>query len=172
MVLVTESYGDRSFIAWATKQWQSHLEWWRSQGITIEVKRWITGSILAEKSLKLQLDGLTCRREVWSGDCIWVLNLCLNVYVLVKVIEMGDTTWCIYSTGTTIVCVCVCVCVSHSVVSNSLQPHDLCPTRLLCPWDSPGKNTGVDYISLLQGIFLTQGLNKKYVWLKLRNMLI
>ena len=35
------------------------------------------------------------------------------------------------------VCVCVCVsmCVlSHSVVSNSLRPHRLGPTRLLCPW--------------------------------------
>ena len=33
------------------------------------------------------------------------------------------------------------------------------PTRLLCPWDSPGKNIGVSCHSLLQGIFLTQGLN-------------
>ena len=32
---------------------------------------------------------------------------------------------------------------SHSVVSNSLRPHGLQPTRLLCPWDFPGKNTGV-----------------------------
>ena len=32
-------------------------------------------------------------------------------------------------------------------------------TRLLCPWDSPGKNTGVVCHSLLQGIFLIQGLN-------------
>ena len=31
--------------------------------------------------------------------------------------------------------------------------------RLLCPWDSPGKNTGVGYRALLQGIFLTQELN-------------
>ena len=30
---------------------------------------------------------------------------------------------------------------SHSVVNNSLQPHGLQPTRLLCPWDFPGKNT-------------------------------
>ena len=44
------------------------------------------------------------------------------------------------------------------VVSNSLQPHGLQPTRLLCPRDSPGKNTGVGYHSLLQEIFLTQGL--------------
>ena len=49
--------------------------------------------------------------------------------------------------------------VSHSVVSNSLQPHKLEPTRLLCPGDSPGKNTGVDCHSLLQRIFLTQGSN-------------
>ena len=34
--------------------------------------------------------------------------------------------------------------VSHSVVSNSLRPAALWPTRLFCPWDSPGKNTGVD----------------------------
>ena len=31
------------------------------------------------------------------------------------------------------------------------------PTRLFCPWDSPGKNTGVGCLSILQGIFLTQG---------------
>ena len=49
--------------------------------------------------------------------------------------------------------------VSHSVVSNSLQPHGLWPTRLLCPWDSLGKNIGVDCHSLLQRLFLTQGLN-------------
>jgi len=32
------------------------------------------------------------------------------------------------------------------------------PTRLLCPWNSPGKNTGVGCYFLLQGIFLTQGI--------------
>ena len=32
-------------------------------------------------------------------------------------------------------------------------------TRLLCPWDSPGKNTGEGCHCLLQGIFLTQGSN-------------
>ena len=33
------------------------------------------------------------------------------------------------------------------------------PTRLLHPWDSPSKNTGVDCHALLQGIFLTQESN-------------
>ena len=55
------------------------------------------------------------------------------------------------------VCVCVCVCVSHSAVSDSLQRHGA--RRLLRPWDSPGKNTGVDSYSLLQGIFPIQGSN-------------
>ena len=44
-------------------------------------------------------------------------------------------------------------------MSNSLQPNGLGLTRLFCPWDSPGKNTGVDCHFLLQGIFLTQGSN-------------
>ena len=43
---------------------------------------------------------------------------------------------------------------SHSVVSDSLQPHGL-----HSPWNSPGQNTGVGSLSLLQGIFPTQGSN-------------
>ena len=46
-----------------------------------------------------------------------------------------------------------------SVLSNSLRPHGLQPIRLLCPWDSPGKNTGLVCHFLLQGIFPTQGSN-------------
>ena len=49
--------------------------------------------------------------------------------------------------------------VSRSVLSDSLQPYGLQPTRLLCPWDSPGKNTGMGSHALLRGIFLTQGSN-------------
>ena len=43
---------------------------------------------------------------------------------------------------------------SRSVMSDSLQPH-----RLYRPWNSPGQNTGVGSLSLLQGIFPTQRLN-------------
>ena len=48
---------------------------------------------------------------------------------------------------------------SHKMkcVSISLWPHGLWPTRLLCPWDFPGKDTGVGCHALLQRIFLTQG---------------
>ena len=45
-------------------------------------------------------------------------------------------------------------CESRSVVSDSLQPHGL-----YSPWNSPGQNTGVGSLSLLQGNFPTQGSN-------------
>ena len=43
---------------------------------------------------------------------------------------------------------------SRSVMSNSLGLHGL-----YSPWNSPGQNTGVGSLALLQGIFPTQGLN-------------
>ena len=46
---------------------------------------------------------------------------------------------------------------SPSVMSDSLWPHE--PTRLLHPWDFPGKSTWMGCHFLLQGIFLTQGSN-------------
>ena len=54
---------------------------------------------------------------------------------------------------------CCCCCQVISVVSDSVQPHIQQPTRLHCPWNFPGNSTGVDCHFLLQGIFLTQGLN-------------
>ena len=56
-------------------------------------------------------------------------------------------------------------CQVASVLSNSLQPYGLYPTRLFCSWDSPGKNTGVGCHALLQGIFPTLGLNPHLLWL-------
>ena len=43
-------------------------------------------------------------------------------------------------------------------MSDSLRPHGLQPTRL-CPWGSPGKNTGMGCHAVLQDIFTTKGLN-------------
>ena len=40
--------------------------------------------------------------------------------------------------------------------SDSVRPCGLYPARLLCPWGSPGKNTGVGCHFLLQGMFWTQ----------------
>ena len=57
-----------------------------------------------------------------------------------------------------------CQCKGHErrgsdlwVMSDSLQPHGLSPSRSLSPWNFPSKNTGVGSHFFLQGIFRTQG---------------
>ena len=58
-----------------------------------------------------------------------------------------------------------------SVMSDSLQPQGLQPTRLLWPWNFPGKNIGAIFQAilgchlLLQEIFLTQGSNLYFLGL-------
>ena len=56
--------------------------------------------------------------------------------------------------------VCCCCCCIASVVSNSVRPHGLQPARLLHPWDSPGKSTGVGYHCLLWGTLLLRHISK------------
>ena len=60
---------------------------------------------------------------------------------------------------------CCVVCAQPLSYADSLWPHGLQPTRLLCPWNSPGKNTVVSCHFLLQGIFPTQGLNQSLLGL-------
>ena len=55
--------------------------------------------------------------------------------------------------------IAVCHVLNCFSVSNSMRPYGLYSPRLLSPWDSPGKNTGVGCHSLLQRIFPTQGSN-------------
>ena len=43
------------------------------------------------------------------------------------------------------------MCEAAQSVSDSLRPHGPQPARLRCPWDLPGKNTGVGGHALLQG---------------------
>jgi len=58
------------------------------------------------------------------------LNLCL---------------WCLlhWQVGSLPLVTCFFFFFFCSIVSDSLRPHGLQPTRPLCPWDSPGKNNGV-----------------------------
>ena len=55
--------------------------------------------------------------------------------------------------------VCVCVCSAALSYLTLWQLRGVQPARLLCPWESPGKNTGVGCHFLLQGTFLIQGSN-------------
>ena len=84
-----------------------------------------------------------------SGDIGWVL-------VFLKLCCLYETG---YSWEAEEMHIYVKVEVSHSVVSDSLQPRGRRSARLVCPQNSPGKNTGVGCHFLLQGIFPTQGSN-------------
>ena len=53
---------------------------------------------------------------------------------------------------------------SHSVVSDSSWPHGLQPTRLLRPWDFPGKSTGVGCHCLLQSASWADQKSEKSFW--------
>ena len=55
------------------------------------------------------------------------------------------------------------MCVCNSVMSDSLRPYGLQPSRLLCPWAFQGKSTWVGWPFLLQGIFSAQGLNSGFL---------
>ena len=59
------------------------------------------------------------------------------------------TNWNFYLPISFVTVLCM---LSHPVLSDSLQPHEL-----YSPWNSPSQNTGVGSLSLLQGIFPTQG---------------
>ena len=90
--------------------------------------------------------------EVWS--CLWEVRpwkdgrkeaVCTTKAGFVRVFRETETL------GT------YCCCLVAKSCPTVLRLHDLWPIRLLCPWDFPGKNTGVGCHSLLQGIFATQG---------------
>ena len=57
-------------------------------------------------------------------------------------------------------------CMLSLQLCSTLQPHELQPTRLICPQNSLGKNIGMGSHFLLQGIFLTQGSNRGFLHCK------
>ena len=66
--------------------------------------------------------------------------------------------WCLITLKAVRAFTCTCA-KSLQSCSTLCDPMDDSLPGLLCPWDSPGKNTGVGRCALLQGIFLTQGSN-------------
>ena len=89
------------------------------------------------------------------------------------VLELPDEVlpWNAESISWTIVCVFLTwvlsflnitlnsTCVSAQLCLPLCDPHGLYLARFLCPWNFPGKNTGIACYFLLQGIFPTQGMN-------------
>ena len=74
-----------------------------------------------------------------------------EIYLLIKKMPINKER--LAKIGCNIEGVVVVVAKSCPILS---KPHGLQPTRLLCPWDFPGKSIAVDCHFLLQGIFLTR----------------
>ena len=91
------------------------------------------------------------------GNRGWILSKQTKLPIPVKVTYPHQHKWHINTIS--VFLFCVCVCAIALLMSDSLWPYGLWPTRLLCLWDSPGKNTGVVFYALFQGIFPTQGSN-------------
>ena len=100
------------------------------------------------------------------GNFIWVGPRCKGLCCIWQAVCQVLKDHCTFSTMSpntfTSLPTKTCAC---SVMSNSLQPHRLLLARLLCPWDSPDKNTGAACHFLLKGIFPTQKLNLSLLWL-------
>ena len=97
-------------------------------------------------------------KELWAGEavmgCSGLSSSSMNDLYLITHTYESWTIWTDSWSNELEHCENPTTCLHRSVVSESLQPHGLQPTRLLCPWASPGKNTGVGCHFLLQGIFL------------------
>ena len=102
--------------------------------------------------------------EIWNfcifhplktKDLIWIH--CLLTHAKSK--NLNQAVWLVKLTTIFLLLKEKSESISCSVVPNSLRFYGLQPIRLPCPWNSPGKNTGVGCHFLLQRIFLTQGLN-------------
>ena len=104
---------------------------------------------------------------MWNVIWIFLINVVLSIYCLnpwvEKSLPKSLSTWVNDFRLNLLLYPClsltqsihqICESESRSVVSNSLQPHGL-----YSPWNSPGQNTGVGSLSILQGIFPTQGSN-------------
>ena len=71
-----------------------------------------------------------------------------------------SSVFCLNGTAT-----CVCACSVTQLYLTLCNPTDCKPSRLLCPWNFSGKNTGVGCHFLFLGIFLTQGSNPRLLHL-------
>ena len=85
----------------------------------------------------------TQSRTHWDRTSFWVFQGSQLLPDLASVLQLPPN-----SCSTNLLVVNMRACSVASVVSDSLLPWGLEPIRLLCPWDSPGKNTGVGCCAL------------------------
>ena len=95
------------------------------------------------------------RGTVFESQLVWRLRWISSIVILMQIHHVYFNNsfffffffFCYFSLCQTS---CCCCCQVTSVVSDSVRPHRQQGTRLLCPWDSPGMNTGAGCRFLLQ----------------------
>ena len=84
----------------------------------------------------------------------WCVCVCVRMHVCVHAHACACVHMCVHCARACMyACMCVCLCVLLAKSCSTLQPYVLQPTRVLCLWGFPGKNTGLGCHSLLQWIF-------------------
>ena len=151
--------------------------YWNSQGtirefcqllsISIMIIYYHTKKLIASKSssliISINLDSISKPQKTWIFPfpqyiiieiygcmSLWERTrepLLYTITMMLKRLFLGKGTWFLLK----LMCL-----LSHSVMSDPLRSYGLWTTSL-CLWDSPRKNTGVDFHLILQGIFSTQG---------------
>ena len=88
--------------------------------------------------------------------CAWLMPL--TILILRLIVEIKWTTIAVVHSF------CCCCCLVTKSRLTVLWRHGLYPTKLLRPWDFPGRNTGMGCHFLLQGIFLIQELSPSLLY--------
>ena len=96
-------------------------------------------------SSKTNLD--LCKERIYSRDYCNTENILTVRFVEVPKVRQGRAL------------LLLLLLLSWKSCPTLMRSHGLQPARLLCPWDFPGKNTGVGCHFLLQRVFPTQGSN-------------
>ena len=107
-----------------------------------------------------ELQSIRSQKESDTTEQITCIIYTYNMYVMTYIpspLLALSVRSCSHSSTQGHIRVKICAYYVTSVGSNALQPYGLYPARLLCPWDSPGKNTRVDCHAFLWGIFQIQG---------------
>ena len=99
--------------------------------LPMTIQGWFPSNLIKTGLISLQSKGLS---RIFSSTTVWkhqffgaLPSLLFNSHIHTWLLERP----------------CCCCCYITSVVSDSVRPHRQQPTRLLCPRDSLGKNTGV-----------------------------
>ena len=128
-------------------------------------QKWVKIQLSSSRQWAIGMDTLTSSH---LGHLSWATAWPWSARLLIPTNDTPASRpahfWSIHPSAeyNTVLC---CVCQVAGVISDSLRPRGLQLASLFCPWNSPGKNTGVGCHFLLQGVFLIWGSNPHLLYL-------